>query len=154
VSEFEAGDEVRSLRAVGMVTKGEAGVVTKVHTNGNLTCRFEKSGPGVFMLRSMVEKASVNAFETSLDAMLAEVRELMISRHEKYGPGNILRHGQFGVIVRLGDKYERLDNNRDDLADESVDDTVDDVIGYGIIMKMLRKGVWPGQKPVASNPNK
>jgi hypothetical protein len=91
------------------------------------------------------------SFEVSLDAALSEVRELMVSRHKKYGPGNILRHGEYGVIVRLGDKYERLDNNREDLADESVDDTVDDVIGYGVIMKMLRAGTWPGQEKLTTS---
>lgn len=83
------------------------------------------------------------AFEVALDEALAEVRELMISRHRKYGPGNIARHGETGILVRLGDKYERLDNNSDDLSDESVDDTIDDVIGYGVIWKMWRKGTWP-----------
>lgn len=84
-------------------------------------------------------------FEIVLDKALAEVRELMVSRHAKYGPGNIARHGELGLLVRLGDKYERLDNNREDLEDESVDDTVDDIIGYGVIWKLWRKGQWPGQ---------
>lgn len=86
-------------------------------------------------------------FEAALDYTLDEVRKVMIDRHKKYGPGNILRHGEFGVVVRLGDKYERLDNSRElDFADESTDDTVLDIIGYGLIMAMLRAGAWPGQE--------
>lgn len=94
---------------------------------------------------------SQDDFETALGEALAEVRELMISRHAKYGPGNIARHGELGLLVRLGDKYERLDNNREDLADESVDDTVDDIIGYGVIWKLWRQGRWPGQQSASSS---
>lgn len=91
------------------------------------------------------------AFEQALDDTLAGVRAVMIDRHKKYGPGNILRHGEMGVVVRLGDKYERLDHSREvEFADEAVDDTADDIIGYGLIFKMLRAGSWPGQKPTAS----
>lgn len=91
-------------------------------------------------------------FEAALDYTLDEVRKVMINRHKKYGPGNILRHGEYGVVVRLGDKYERLDHSREqDFADEAVDDTVTDIIGYGLIMKMLRAGAWPGQKQTPSS---
>lgn len=88
-------------------------------------------------------KAS-SSFEHVLDDALAELRELMISRHKKYGPGNIAKHGEVGIKVRLDDKFARLDNGfENDFADESVGDTIDDVIGYGLIWKLWRAGKWP-----------
>lgn len=88
-------------------------------------------------------KESPSGFETSLDEALADVRAVMLDRRAKYGPGNILRHGELGVVVRLGDKYERLDHSREvDFADESTDDCVTDIIGYGLVLKLLRSGNW------------
>lgn len=165
MSEFKAGDRVRSKSSglEGVVRKASRtdGGILSVLAHGTLYAYlpehlehveeplavWEKgllAGPAPFPARNL-------GFEVALDSALAEVREVMIDRHKKYGPGNILRHGEMGVVVRLGDKYERLDNSRGvDFADESVDDTALDIIGYGLIFTMLRKGSWPGQKPTAS----
>lgn len=89
------------------------------------------------------EGGSRSAFEVALDEALGEVRELMISRHAKYGPGNIAEFGELGLLVRLSDKLARLRNNMDDFSDESVDDAVMDCLGYSVIWMIWRRGKWP-----------
>ena len=49
-------------------------------------------------------------FEDAIDRALAEMRALMISKNRDYGPGNISAFGEFGVVVRAGDKVHRLAN--------------------------------------------
>ena len=48
---------------------------------------------------------------------------------------NLSRHGLKGIVVRLGDKYERIDNlvwndRKAAVDDESVGDTLIDIINY------------------------
>lgn len=155
IHDFDAGDRVRIASQVSEIEhSGRFGTVRSVNALADLV-RVELDGDDdqTLWYPSELETPPLAdptpSFEQALDSALAEVRELMVSRHAKYGPGNIARHGELGLLVRLGDKYERLDNNREDLVDESVDDTVDDIIGYGVIWKMWRKGQWPGQKPTA-----
>ena len=84
-------------------------------------------------------------FEDALDAALNEVRETMIRKQRDYGVGNIAKFGEYGVVVRLSDKIERLinlHNSGNEPSNESLDDTWTDVIGYGIIGKMLRADAW------------
>lgn len=85
------------------------------------------------------------SFSSDLEDVLAEVSEVMQDRHAKYGAGNIAEFGETGILVRLGDKFARLKNNRrTSFFDESVDDTLLDIVGYGLIWLMWRKGLWPG----------
>jgi hypothetical protein len=86
-------------------------------------------------------------WEEGLDAALAMIRETMIERHTKYGPGNIAMSGELGVAVRTGDKVARLLNmhqhpDAKDFQDDSVLDAYTDLGGYGTIGIMLRLGYW------------
>lgn len=56
-----------------------------------------------------------------------------------YGHGNINRFGIYGVIVRLSDKIERLDNlNKiEKPQNEAKQDTLLDIVGYCVIALML-----------------
>lgn len=86
-----------------------------------------------------------STFEQALDDVLADVRQTMISKQRDYGVGNIAKFGEYGVVVRLSDKIERLinlHNSGNEPSNESLDDTWTDVIGYGIIGKMVRAGNW------------
>jgi hypothetical protein len=74
----------------------------------------------------------------------------------KYGPGNIAKFGEMGVMVRASDKIERMANlhrTEQEPADETRDDTWGDVANYGLIALMCRWGWWPGvaaaQRPEA-----
>jgi hypothetical protein len=61
-------------------------------------------------------------------------------KQHDYGHGNINRFGIYGVIVRLSDKIERLDNLRSKQVkpqNESIQDTLTDIVGYCVIALML-----------------
>lgn len=67
------------------------------------------------------------------------VSTLCRKQHD-YGHGNINRFGMYGVIVRLSDKIERLENlkNKDTKAfHESTNDTLMDIVGYCVIALMI-----------------
>lgn len=85
-------------------------------------------------------------WENDLHDVLFVVREMMTSRHRKYGAGNIARHGLAGIRVRLDDKLARLEAGNDDHPDESVYDTALDIVGYGLIYLMWLDGTWPGSE--------
>jgi hypothetical protein len=76
--------------------------------------------------------------------VVTEITNLLIEKRRGYGPGNITRHGEYGVLVRLDDKTERLRNmlahQTTTAASESRDDTWQDVIGYGILGLLLERG--------------
>lgn len=82
--------------------------------------------------------------------------ELLHSKHQDYGPGNIMSSGYLGLIVRLGDKLARLQNLMKDVKlgetdvpsevrcrFETIEDTFADIAGYGIIGQMLLNGDFP-----------
>lgn len=77
--------------------------------------------------------------------VLLEYLELFERKHHDYGPGNIARFGELGVLVRAHDKMERLINlqNFDPVVgDESKDDTWQDLMGYALIAQLVRRGKW------------
>lgn len=94
-------------------------------------------------------RARADHLERWLEEVLTELEDLMHERGRKYGPGNIAEFGDFGVLVRMGDKFARLKNlylsgSGEDVSDESVEDTLMDVANYAIIMLAWRRGLWPG----------
>lgn len=77
------------------------------------------------------------------------VTDLLIRKHIDYGPENINKFGQIGIIVRMYDKVSRLENillktdnnfnkavNVNTVKDESIIDTLIDIIGYAAIAVM------------------
>lgn len=73
-----------------------------------------------------------------------ECVRLLDRKHVDYGPGNISSFGEFGVMVRLSDKIERLKNlsRMENPKNESVEDTYQDIANYAIIALMLRRKLW------------
>ena len=66
---------------------------------------------------------------------------LLARKQHDYGHGNINAFGEFGVLVRLSDKIERYSNLRTlqkQGRNESIKDTLDDIVGYCVIIQMLR----------------
>lgn len=97
-------------------------------------------------IEQMEKAASPQTFEEAVDSILTEMRETMIAKQRAYGVGNIAKFGEFGVMVRLSDKQERLHNilNKGGTAthDESLEDTWLDMANYGLIGLMVRRGIW------------
>ena len=62
-----------------------------------------------------------------------------------YGPNNISDFGEFGVLVRLNDKINRLKNlfkTNASAQNESIADTWKDITNYGLIGLMCHLNVW------------
>ena len=99
-------------------------------------------------------------WEEGLDAVLREMRSIMVERQDKYGPQNILQQGLLGVLTRAtDDKIERIRGALDGKvvrgrvvldpiedgtdAQDTFDDGCLDAANYlGPIMLMLRRGWW------------
>jgi len=65
-----------------------------------------------------------------------EVSEVLANKQRDYGPNNIARFGEKGLIIRLHDKVARLENLLESQAsarNESIVDTYLDIIGYSVI---------------------
>lgn len=65
-----------------------------------------------------------------------EVSEVLSNKQRDYGPNNIARFGEKGLIVRLHDKVARLENllaHNLSARNESIVDTYLDIIGYSVI---------------------
>ena len=79
-----------------------------------------------------------------ISTMLSDI-QLFDKKQHDYGPGNIAKFGEFGVLVRTNDKLERLINlnkRGDSPANESVMDTWQDLSVYGAIARVVKQGQW------------
>ena len=86
-----------------------------------------------------------NTFEGACQNIATEIAQLVISKHKDYGPSNILTFKEKGLVVRLSDKINRLQNliwENNDPSHEAVEDTFMDIAGYAIIGIMLTKGTF------------
>lgn len=78
----------------------------------------------------------------------ARIFHLFCQKQASYGPHNIAKFGERGVIIRANDKLERLINLRfgdkeNPLEDETIEDTWMDLADYGIIGLLCHAGEWP-----------
>lgn len=84
--------------------------------------------------------------------IIDELGNLLISKQRDYGPGNINNAygGPInGLMVRMGDKWERLKNLLDSgntPQHESIEDSFKDLANYCIIAMMVQRGKWPDNK--------
>lgn len=88
-------------------------------------------------------------FAASVWEIMDELGNLLISKQLDYGPGNVNNaHGGpiNGLLVRIGDKFERLKNlfrNGRSPLHESVEDSFKDLANYAVIGLMVERGKWP-----------
>lgn len=71
---------------------------------------------------------------------------LLDKKQLDYGPQNISRHGQLGVLVRIDDKTARIKNlltKPTAPVNESLLDSWDDIANYGMIGSLVARGEWP-----------
>ena len=87
---------------------------------------------------------------TDVDAILSELRSIIMKKQADYGPLNIaLAPGgpMNGLRVRMYDKLARLNNLADKNATpnfESIEDTLIDLANYAIIGLLVQRGQWEG----------
>lgn len=68
---------------------------------------------------------------------------IFANKQHDYGPHNIARFSELGLVVRLADKVERLNNLIDKQAsNESIDDTYIDIINYCAILLLVINNEW------------
>lgn len=73
----------------------------------------------------------------------AETYTTLVGKQRDYGPNNIARFGNSGLLLRLHDKVARLENlvaNNREATNESIQDTYLDIVGYSVIGLMLMDG--------------
>ncbi|MGC9157198.1 MAG: hypothetical protein ACP5GD_03375 [Candidatus Micrarchaeia archaeon] len=72
--------------------------------------------------------------------------ELGLKKNKDYGADNILKFGTMGLIVRIGDKINRLNNLMKNgtaaVAEEKLVDTIEDIFNYAVYGIMLSRGKW------------
>jgi len=101
------------------------------------------------------ENMKTEAGHRALVRALANCK-LLDSKQQDYGSRNISDFGEYGVIVRLNDKMQRMINlnkkasTKDSVAadsplHESMLDTWQDISNYGLIGQMLHEGKWPNE---------
>jgi hypothetical protein len=81
--------------------------------------------------------------------IMDEIGNLLITKQMDYGPGNINNaHGGpiNGLLVRIGDKFERLKNlykHGSTPKHEPIEDSFKDMANYAVIALMIERGKWP-----------
>jgi len=94
----------------------------------------------------------MNQFVADSWDIIDELGNLLISKQRDYGPGNINNAygGPInGLMVRMGDKFERLKNllaSGEKPQHESIEDSFKDLANYCIIAMMVTRGKWPENK--------
>jgi len=96
--------------------------------------------------------ASHKEFVANVWSIMDEIGNLLISKQLDYGPGNVNNaHGGpiNGLLVRIGDKFERLKNlvKKDGIKPqhEPIEDSFKDLANYGVIGLMVQRGLRPKQ---------
>jgi len=88
-------------------------------------------------------------FAASVWEIMDEIGNLLITKQADYGPGNI--NNAFGgpingLLVRIGDKFERLKNlysHSRSPRHEPIEDSFKDMANYAVIALMIERGKWP-----------
>ena len=85
-------------------------------------------------------------FLKGIDEVHTICREIAKKKNHDYGDNNLTKFGTRGVLIRMNDKIERLNNLWDnphiEVADEKMLDTVYDLINYATYMAMMLSGKW------------
>jgi Nucleotide modification associated domain 1 len=88
-------------------------------------------------------------FASDVWEIMDEIGNLLITKQMDYGPGNV--NNAFGgpingLMVRIGDKFERLKNlfkHNTTPRYESIEDSFKDMANYAVIAIMIQRGTWP-----------
>lgn len=82
-------------------------------------------------------------FREEVSSILDDIRDMLVSKNEKYGNSALEPIGVFsklspeeGLLIRIDDKLKRIKNGSLDKDDE---DVVNDLIGYLVLLKILAK---------------
>lgn len=94
-------------------------------------------------------QSSFTQFDVDVYDIAEELAELLVRKHNDYGPGNIngSPYGAVpGLITRMWDKMARIKNlteNDKQASNEPLEDSFMDLANYAIIGLMVTRGKWP-----------
>jgi hypothetical protein len=93
----------------------------------------------MFAELGLVTDAAKEAFR-----ICCENIQIMDKKQQDYGSNNISAFGEFGVLVRLNDKIERLKNlnKMPSVKNEAIEDSYLDIANYAVIALMIRRNLW------------
>lgn len=85
-------------------------------------------------------------FNEEVSSILDDIRDMLVSKNEKYGNSALEPIGVFsklspkeGLLIRIDDKLKRIKNGSLDKDDE---DVVNDLIGYLVLLKIYAKSKY------------
>lgn len=85
----------------------------------------------------------MSKFDYDVSEVLIEIKDLLISKNQKYGNSALEPLGVFsqlspeeGLFVRIDDKLKRIKNGSLQKDDE---DVINDLIGYLVLLKILTR---------------
>ncbi len=99
-------------------------------------------GPTVASAVRMRSKTLYGAELTYTDSFVM----VFIKKQQDYGPYNIAKFGEVGIIVRLSDKLERMKHLMKtgmQPNNESLVDTIIDIANYCVILQLVLNDIWP-----------
>ncbi len=91
----------------------------------------------------------ISKFEQELQETFVEAFDLLVSKHNDYGPKNISNSPggpMNGLVVRMHDKMARIENllySGKTIKHESVRDSFIDMANYAVIALMVLDEKWP-----------
>jgi predicted DNA-binding protein (UPF0251 family) len=103
-------------------------------------CLFDSDDLPVSLLWTEIGIEAIQELRLRNSWDSGEMCNLLISKQHDYGHRNITAFGLRGVLVRLSDKIERLNNlksKKSKAKNESMLDTLRDIVGYCVIALML-----------------
>jgi hypothetical protein len=74
-----------------------------------------------------------------------EIEELSRRKNHDYGSDSLVSFGNFGILVRMSDKFDRLktlfkSGVEAKVQDEKVEDTLKDVVNYALYIILQSRG--------------
>jgi len=85
----------------------------------------------------------MSKFDYDVSEVLIEIKDLLVSKNQKYGNSALEPLGVFsqlspeeGLFVRIDDKLKRIKNGSLQKDDE---DVINDLIGYLVLLKILTR---------------
>lgn len=78
----------------------------------------------------------MDSYQKALQDQLLGIETLLLKKHHDYGADNLIKFGEYGILVRTSDKLERLINlvslEEGEVDDETKLDTWRDQAGYAV----------------------
>jgi hypothetical protein len=82
---------------------------------------------------------------TKFEEVMKEIEELSKRKNHDYGCDSLTRFGNFGILVIMLQKMDRLKNFYDKdgklkVTDEKLEDTLKDLVNYSVYMILQERG--------------